>query len=130
MISYYFGHSFVHSYMPSQILWWRQRIEEHSSHLTRYIFILRLTPIFPGWFLNIAAPHINVPLKDFFIGSMFGIAPTTFIYSEAGEAIAEFTAGDASNMKIFTPFNLFILVCIGLIVALPSLLSKQIIKAD
>jgi uncharacterized membrane protein YdjX (TVP38/TMEM64 family) len=89
-----------------------------------------LTPIFPGWFLNIAAPHINVPLKDFFIGSMFGIAPTTFIYSEAGEAIAEFTAGDASNMKIFTPFSLFILLCIGLIVALPSLLSRQIIKAD
>jgi uncharacterized membrane protein YdjX (TVP38/TMEM64 family) len=129
MLSRYFGSVFVHKYLETQLIWWKSQILNHQNHLTRFIFILRLTPIFPGWFLNIAAPHINVPLKEFFIGSALGIAPTAFIYCQAGEAIAMLSSGD--QIQIFTPYNLAILFGIGAIVLLSSFFSNDfIIKTE
>ena len=87
-----------------------------------YIFILRLTPIFPGWFLNIAAPHVGIPLHIFAISTFVGVLPTTIIYSKAGETLAKLSSGN--NVELFNVSNLIILVIIGVLAVVPQFVNK------
>jgi uncharacterized membrane protein YdjX (TVP38/TMEM64 family) len=33
---------------------------------------LRMTPFLPNWFCNLACPLVGVPLRPFFVASLFG----------------------------------------------------------
>lgn len=50
----------------------RLKIQNHRHHLISYIFVLRLTPVFPGWFLNLSAAHVGIPLRTFAAGTVMG----------------------------------------------------------
>ena len=43
------------------------------------IFILRITPFLPNWFINIVSPVIDVALKPFWLGTFIGVAPPSFV---------------------------------------------------
>lgn len=54
---------------------WKQRLDDFSaevaarSHdLLSYIIFLRVTPILPNVFINVASPIVGVPLREFFLG--------------------------------------------------------------
>lgn len=49
-----------------------------------YMFILRLAPVFPFWAVNIASGLMNVSLRNFLIGTFFGIIPGSFVYASIG----------------------------------------------
>ncbi|GJL90900.1 TVP38/TMEM64 family protein [Hyphococcus sp.] len=60
-----------------------------------YMFVLRLAPVFPFWAVNIAAGLMGVSLRNFLIGTFFGIIPGSFVYASIGAAAgAAFDAGD------------------------------------
>jgi uncharacterized membrane protein YdjX (TVP38/TMEM64 family) len=60
-----------------------------------YMFILRLAPVFPFWGVNIAAGLLGVSLRNFVIGTFFGIIPGSFVYASIGAAAgAAFDAGE------------------------------------
>ena len=40
------------------------------------MFFLRLTPLAPNWFINVACPIIGVPLAPFFVASLLGTQVT------------------------------------------------------
>ena len=37
------------------------------------MLFLRITPLVPNWFVNIASPIVGIDLKYFFIGTLLGI---------------------------------------------------------
>jgi uncharacterized membrane protein YdjX (TVP38/TMEM64 family) len=40
-----------------------QEVHHHRHNLINYILFLRITPIFPNWFINVSAPIVSVPLQ-------------------------------------------------------------------
>ncbi|MEE9587487.1 MAG: TVP38/TMEM64 family protein [Hyphomicrobiaceae bacterium] len=50
-----------------------------------YLLFLRLVPAFPFWLVNLAPALLGVKLRDYVIGTFFGIIPGTFAYSYAGK---------------------------------------------
>lgn len=54
---------------------WRERLDHFSSEVSRqnhdllsYIIFLRVTPVLPNVFINVASPIVGVPLWEFVLG--------------------------------------------------------------
>lgn len=74
-----------------------------------YMFILRLAPVFPFWAVNIAAGLLGVSLRNFLIGTLFGIIPGSFVFASIGNAAgAAFDAGEDVSLSgiLFQPATL------------------------
>ncbi len=52
-----------------------------------YMLFLRLVPAFPFVVVNLAPALLGVPLRTYFIGTLFGIMPGTAAYSFAGAGL-------------------------------------------
>jgi uncharacterized membrane protein YdjX (TVP38/TMEM64 family) len=52
-----------------------------------YMLFLRLSPVFPFWFVNLAAALADVPFRTFAWTTMVGILPANFVFSAAGASI-------------------------------------------
>lgn len=92
-----------------------------------YMFLLRLVPVFPFWGVNIAAGVIGVKLKNFVIGTFFGIIPGSFVYASIGNAAgAAFDAGeDVSLTGILTqPTTLLPILGLAALALLPIILKR------
>lgn len=55
------------------------QIEKHRANLFNYLLFLRISPLLPNWFINLASPLLSVPFNLFFFGTLIGIMPGTFI---------------------------------------------------
>src|SRR2546423_4732020 len=117
LLSRKFGKTFVKEKFSEKLDRWAEQLRSHSQNLLNYIIVLRLSPFPPNWFANIAAPHVGVPLKIFFIGTFFGVAAPSLIHVQAGLTIEHLT--NASDFKMFSFTNVFALTLIALAVLLP-----------
>jgi len=101
-----------------------------------YMFVLRLVPAFPFWAINIAAGLLGVSLRNFAIGTFFGIIPGTFVYASIGAAAgAAFDAGEDVTLSgiLFQPQTLLPIVGLALLALLPVVLkriNKQAARLD
>ncbi len=92
-----------------------------------YMFLLRLAPVFPFWAVNIAAGLLGVSFRNFFIGTLFGIIPGSFVYASIGNAAgAAFDAGDNVTLSgiLFQPATLIPLIGLALLALLPIALKR------
>lgn len=92
-----------------------------------YMFILRLAPVFPFWAVNIGAGLLGVSLRNFVIGTFFGIIPGTFVYASIGAAAdAAFDAGeDVSLTGVLTqPETLLPIVGLIILAFIPVVLRR------
>lgn len=98
-----------------------------ERNATSYMLLLRLTPIFPFWLINIAAPIFKVPLRIFVATTFFGIMPGTFVYASIGAgASAVLASGKSLSLKgvLFKPELLLPLGGLMLLSLLPIALRK------
>lgn len=58
----------------------------------KVVFLLRLSPIFPFTLLNYALGLTRVRLRDYILGSFFGMLPGTFLYVYLGSSVANVAA--------------------------------------
>lgn len=63
------------------------KVKDGSSDLFLCMFILRATPIFPNWSINLFSPLINIPLKPFVLGTFTGILPLSVIHVWTGRML-------------------------------------------
>jgi uncharacterized membrane protein YdjX (TVP38/TMEM64 family) len=51
-----------------------------EKHPFLYLMILRLVPLFPFWFVNLAPSMFGIPLRTFALATYIGIAPGLNFY--------------------------------------------------
>ena len=101
-----------------------------------YMFVLRLVPIFPFWAINIAAGVLGVSLRNFVIGTFFGIIPGGFVYASIGNAAgAAFDAGEEVSLTgiLLQPQTLLPIIGLAVLALIPVFLkrvSKQAANLD
>jgi len=49
-----------------------KKIQNNKEHTFFYMLFLRLTPLVPNWFVNIGSPIVGIPIRNFFLGTLFG----------------------------------------------------------
>jgi uncharacterized membrane protein YdjX (TVP38/TMEM64 family) len=105
-----------------------QRLEKINTELeTRglnYLLFLRLVPLVPFFLINLGAGLTRLPLRTFFIGTMIGIIPGSFVYCNAGASLATITSmGDIISPRVLGAFAL-----LGLFALLPVAYNKLVSK--
>ncbi|KAJ1358539.1 hypothetical protein KIN20_016982 [Parelaphostrongylus tenuis] len=89
LLSYMFGRDLVVRKFPDRIKQWQGDVARHRGDMLNYIIFLRVTPLLPNWFINIASPVLNVPFFPFFLGTFLGVAPPSFFYIQAGSTLEQ-----------------------------------------
>ena len=72
LLSKYFGKKYIEKLFPKRIKLLKLKIKENKSRLIYILLFLRLFPITPNWFLNMAFPIIDIPIDQFFISVFIG----------------------------------------------------------
>ncbi|MFO1127133.1 MAG: TVP38/TMEM64 family protein [Rhodospirillales bacterium] len=92
-----------------------------------YLLFLRLIPIFPFWLVNLVPALLGVPLGTYFIGTLIGILPGSFLYTLVGYGIgAVIDAGDEPDLGIlFQPAVLGSLIGLAVLSLIPVLVKRR-----
>lgn len=59
--------------LKDRLAMWANQVRRNRSTIFSYMLFLRVTPFFPNWFINIASPHVGVPLPVFFVATFIGM---------------------------------------------------------
>ena len=71
-----------------RLLRFRALVAQRSGRdLLLLIVGLRITPLLPNWFVNLASPVVHVPLHTFFVGTFFGVMAPSVFHVRAGVAL-------------------------------------------
>ena len=108
----------------------RRRAEEARSQgsLPRLLLSLRLVPLLPQWLVNVASPHIGVPLPLFAATTALGLAPYCAVTCSAGATLAALLEGGGSltASQLLPPHMLLLLCLCGCAVGLGPLLLQKL----
>ena len=92
-----------------------------SENAISYLLFLRLVPLFPFFLVNLASGVTQVRLSIYFLSTMIGIMPGSFIYANAGSNLARIeTVSD-----IVSPGVLGALVLLGIFALIPVLYHRH-----
>jgi uncharacterized membrane protein YdjX (TVP38/TMEM64 family) len=61
--------------------------ENFCADAPGYMLFLRLSPLFPFWFVNLAAAFAGVRLRTFLWTTLLGIMPATLVFAGAGAGL-------------------------------------------
>ena len=86
-----------------------------SENGISYMLFLRLVPLFPFFLVNLVSGLTEVRLLVYFLGTMFGIMPGSFVYANAGSNISRID----SISDISSPGVLGALILLGLFALIP-----------
>ncbi|KAI2804585.1 Transmembrane protein 41A [Blomia tropicalis] len=104
LISKFFGTELVEHFFERQLNKFREKVtaELKRSHLLFLLISLRLFPMSPNWFINIASPMVGVPIGKFFISVFIGLMPYNLICVQTGSLISDLNSlDDIFNLKTF-----------------------------
>ncbi len=85
-----------------------------------YMLVLRLIPLFPFWLVNIVPGFLGVSLRNYVLGTFFGIMPGTLVFASVGGGIGQILEDfNPDNPPDFASIILepqYILPIVGLVV--------------
>ncbi|XP_037936406.1 transmembrane protein 41 homolog [Teleopsis dalmanni] len=118
------GRRLIRHFWPKKTSEWSKHVEKHRDSLFNYMLFLRMTPILPNWFINLASPVIGVPLYTFAFGTFCGVAPPSVIAIQAGKTLQKMT----SSSEAFSWTSMGILTFCACLSLLPGLLKNKLKK--
>ena len=70
-----------------------------------YLLFLRLAPVFPFFLVNLAAAFLRMRWHLYFLATLIGIVPGSFIFVSAGSGLQSLSTqgGDLTSKSILTP---------------------------
>ena len=88
--------------------------------------VLRLVPLFPFWLVNVAPAFMGVRLSTFFLATLLGIVPGTFVYVSVGAGLGSIfdAGGECSLTGIFTPQVAIALIGLAVLALVPLAYKK------
>ncbi|XP_027149807.1 uncharacterized membrane protein At4g09580-like isoform X1 [Coffea eugenioides] len=115
------GRPIVSWFWPEKLRFFQAEIAKRRDKLLNYMLFLRVTPTLPNLFINLASPIVDIPFHIFFLATMLGLIPASYITVRAGLAL-----GDLKSVKDLYDFKtLSILFLIGLVAIIPTLLKRK-----
>lgn len=108
---------------------WLRRLEQgFAENALSYLLVLRLVPLFPFFVVNLVPAFLGVKLRTYFIGTLVGIIPGTFVYASVGAGLgALFEAGgDFSVQNVLSPEIIVALVGLALLALLPVAYKRMV----
>lgn len=91
----------VERFFAAKLELMRQKAAEERQFMLTFNFFLRLTPFMPNWMINLACPLVGVPLRPFFVGSLFGTQLSLLFLAISGATLRQAgeTDFDLDNVK-------------------------------
>ena len=87
-----------------------------SDNPISYLLFLRLVPLFPFFLVNLVLGVTQVRLSIYFLSTMIGIIPGSFVYANAGSNLARInTISDIASPEIFGAF-----ILLGIFALIPA----------
>ncbi|XP_064646657.1 transmembrane protein 41A-like isoform X2 [Lineus longissimus] len=126
LLSQFFGKTFILKYFPDKVKRMQNLVSENSDSLFFFLLFLRLFPMSPNWFLNMASPIINIPIHLFFLSVFIGLMPYCFICVQTGCILSTIS----SMSDIFTFWTMAKLAGVAMVALLPGYLIKRYHKKD
>ncbi|KAF7253431.1 Transmembrane protein 41A [Varanus komodoensis] len=120
-LSNVFGKKIVIHYFPVKVAMLQRKVEENRNSLFFFLLFLRLFPMTPNWFLNLASPVLNIPVTQFFLSVFIGLIPYNFICVQTGSILSRITSLDA----IFSWSILFKMLAIAMVALIPGTFIKK-----
>ncbi|CBI18173.3 uncharacterized membrane protein At4g09580 [Vitis riparia] len=115
------GRPLVNWLWPEKLRLFQAEISKRREKLLNYMLFLRITPTLPNLFINLASPIVDIPFHVFFLATLVGLIPASYITVRAGLAL-----GDLKSVKDLYDFKtLSVLFLIGFISILPTLLKRK-----
>ncbi|KAK3025412.1 hypothetical protein RJ639_040838 [Escallonia herrerae] len=115
------GRPIVSWLWPEKLKFFQAEIVKRRDKLLNYMLFLRVTPTLPNLFINLASPIVDIPFHVFFLATLIGLIPASFITVRAGLAL-----GDLKSVKDLYDFKtLSVLFLIGLVSIFPTLLKRK-----
>ena len=91
-----------------------------SDNAISYLLFLRLVPLFPFFLVNLVLGVTQVRLSIYFLSTMVGIMPGSFVYANAGSNLARInTISDIASPEIFGAF-----VLLGIFALIPAVYRR------
>uniref|UniRef100_A0AC35GNA0 Uncharacterized protein n=1 Tax=Panagrolaimus sp. PS1159 TaxID=55785 RepID=A0AC35GNA0_9BILA len=122
-LSFLVGRKLVATYFPERVAQWQKEIQKHQENLFNYMVVLRVTPVLPNWFINIASPVIGVSITPFFWGTFFGVAPPSMLFIQAGTTLQEMV-----NANVMWSWKSIIMIIGTTIIAILPVLYRKYTK--
>ncbi|XAR55633.1 hypothetical protein NMG60_11035764 [Bertholletia excelsa] len=115
------GRPIVNWLWPEKLRYFQTEIAKRREKLLNYMLFLRITPTLPNLFINLASPVVDIPFHVFFLATVIGLVPASYITVRAGLAL-----GDLKSVKDLYDFKtLSVLFVIGFVSILPTLLKRK-----
>ncbi|RCH90342.1 hypothetical protein CU098_001520, partial [Rhizopus stolonifer] len=104
---------------------WSEQLKCHKQHMLNYMVVLRISPLPPNWLVNLGSPHLCVPFGAFFLGTLIGVAPPSFIHVQAGAALDRLSSSD--KLELLTPLNVLCLITVAIVALVPVFLKRKLV---
>ncbi|XP_010438332.1 PREDICTED: uncharacterized membrane protein At4g09580-like [Camelina sativa] len=115
------GRPLVNWLWPEKLRFFQAEIAKRRDRLLNYMLFLRITPTLPNLFINLSSPIVDIPFHVFFLATLVGLMPASYITVRAGLAL-----GDLRSVKDLYDFKtLSVLFLIGSISIFPALLKRK-----
>ncbi|RWW55758.1 hypothetical protein BHE74_00037572 [Ensete ventricosum] len=99
----------------------KMQIAKRKEKLLNYMLFLRITPSLPNTFINLASPIVDIPFRIFFLATLVGLVPASYITVRAGLALGDLkSVRDLYDMK-----TLVVLFLIGFVSIFPTILKRK-----
>lgn len=97
-----------------------------NENAANYLLFLRLVPIFPFWFVNLAPALLGVRFFTFVWTTAVGILPGVFVFTQFGAGIGSIleTGDDFSIESVFTTEIQIALAALAIFVLIPVIVKK------
>ncbi|XP_058810898.1 transmembrane protein 41B [Phymastichus coffea] len=122
LLSTLVGRRLIRKYFPEKAKSWSEAVHKHKDNLLNYMLFLRITPLLPNWFINLASPVVGVPMWPFILGTFLGVAPPSFVAIQAGQTLNKLT----SSTDAFSLNSIILLIVFALLSLVPVIFKRQI----
>lgn len=121
LISKFIGQPIMNQFLSNKLNYLRKQVNENRDGLFYYLLFIRMFPLSPWWFLNIASPLLYIPFGIFFTTMFFGSISYNLACAQAGDILSELS----STTDIWQPMLIFKMFLVSLLSLLPPLYTKK-----
>jgi len=130
LVSFYLARGMVERCFPAMLTRLRGMIARRGrgSNLFFYLLFLRISPLLPNWFISLAAPILDIPLRTFALATFVGLMPANYLHVTTGAKLDELDQSTGEGGGAGHPVNvkaLAFLFGIAFVALLPTLFKSK-----